>query len=65
MYTTFQSYSTTRLVRRHDNNIDSNFLTNDDTDAKESMILSTQFKDGAWTDVQYFTHVTQDSDHGD
>ena len=44
--------------------MDSNASTTDSDNTGESMVPFTQFESGAWTEEQYFTHVTQDSDRG-
>ncbi|XP_065028298.1 uncharacterized protein LOC135651798 [Musa acuminata AAA Group] len=59
-----QSHSLSRSVQRHDNNTDSNASTDDGGDARQSLVSSTQLEGGEWTEEQYFTHVTQDLDHG-
>lgn len=48
--TPYQSYSTTRSIQRHGNDMDSSSSTDDDDDAWESMLMSTQFEGDAWTD---------------
>ena len=44
--------------------MDSSASTDDGGDTGESMVPSTQFDGGAWTEEQYFTHATQDWDFG-
>uniref|UniRef100_A0A804K7A4 DUF659 domain-containing protein n=1 Tax=Musa acuminata subsp. malaccensis TaxID=214687 RepID=A0A804K7A4_MUSAM len=59
-----QSHSLSRSVQRHDNNTDSSASTDDGGDAGQSLVSSTQLESSEWTEEQYFTHATQDSDHG-
>ncbi|RWW12309.1 hypothetical protein GW17_00024032 [Ensete ventricosum] len=51
-------------IQGHDTNTDSSSSTDNGDDAGESYISTTQVKGGAWTEEQYFTHATQDTDHG-
>nr|XP_018686484.1 PREDICTED: uncharacterized protein LOC103994246 [Musa acuminata subsp. malaccensis]XP_018686485.1 PREDICTED: uncharacterized protein LOC103994246 [Musa acuminata subsp. malaccensis]XP_018686486.1 PREDICTED: uncharacterized protein LOC103994246 [Musa acuminata subsp. malaccensis]XP_018686487.1 PREDICTED: uncharacterized protein LOC103994246 [Musa acuminata subsp. malaccensis] len=59
-----QSYSTTRSIQRHGSDVDSSASTDDGGDVGKSMVPSTQFEGDAWTEEQYFTPITQDSDRG-
>ncbi|XP_065031032.1 uncharacterized protein LOC135653225 isoform X2 [Musa acuminata AAA Group] len=59
-----QSHSLSRSVQRHDSNTDSSALTDDGGDAGQSLVSSTQLESSEWIEEQYFTHATQDSDHG-
>lgn len=45
-----QSLSTTHSVHRHGDDMDSSASTDDGSDAKESMVPSTQFQSSAWTE---------------
>ena len=59
-----QSHSLSRSVQRHDSNTDSSASTDDGGDTGQSLVSSAQLEGGEWTEEQYFTHATQDSDHG-
>ncbi|RWV78548.1 hypothetical protein GW17_00060461 [Ensete ventricosum] len=59
-----QSHSATRSVQRHDTNTDSSSSTDNGGDTGQSYVSSTQVEGGAWTEEPYFTHATQDVDHG-
>ncbi|XP_064939513.1 uncharacterized protein LOC135593424 [Musa acuminata AAA Group] len=59
-----QSHSLSRSVQRHDSNTDSSASIDDGGDTGQSLVSSAQLEGGEWIEEQYFTHATQDSDHG-